>query len=88
MKELLVFGAAAWFGFAAVPKPPPASPSADEPVVLCSYFSAPGTKESYCLRRATLPEAQRHCDARLKEKGIEGTCSCTDDASFINGRCG
>ena len=53
----------------------------------CAYFVPSGnSRRSYCTA-ATLADAQRECDETLKKQSIEGTCACTDDASFIGDRC-
>jgi hypothetical protein len=58
-----------------------ASPVGDSKMTYCAYFGPDGnTHHSYCTRQP-LAAAQADCDAQLKAKKIEGTCSCTDDAS-------
>ncbi|HJL40952.1 MAG TPA: hypothetical protein RMG48_06575 [Myxococcales bacterium LLY-WYZ-16_1] len=89
------FGLAAAPGFTvagATPAAAPAEPSgrihstANSGPVLCSYFVRPNTRRSYCSRKP-LAEAQKECNARLKKEGLEGTCACTDDPDYIDGRC-
>ena len=72
------------------PAPPPPRrrpPAAASGWRYCAYFLPSGNhKVSFCSK-ATLAQAQARCDARLKKKKIEGTCSCTDDQVFIGDRC-
>jgi hypothetical protein len=70
-------------------RPVVAEQAGDKPkMTLCAYFTNAGArKTSYCSQKP-LAEAQKECDARLKAQKMEGTCDCTDDQSFINGRCG
>ncbi len=65
----------------------PASAGSSRHMTYCAYFLPDGNhKRSYCSP-LKLNEAQKECDARLKAQRIEGTCSCTDDQAYINGRC-
>jgi hypothetical protein len=53
----------------------------------CAYYDPEKSAHvSYCSP-AAVPEAQKQCDAKLKQKKIEGTCECTDDQDFIADRC-
>lgn len=87
----LAFAVLAAAAFASAWSPARTEPTA-EPVdatkwSYCAYFLPDGnTQKSYCTK-APLDQAQKECDARLKTQKIEGTCACTDDASFIGDRC-
>ncbi len=65
------------------------TPAADKAKpVLCAWFGADGnTKYTRCSRKS-LSEATQECNDNLKKQNLEGSCDCTDDEAFINGRCG
>ncbi|MCK6552629.1 hypothetical protein L6R52_42795 [Myxococcota bacterium] len=68
---------------------PSTTPAADkQKPVLCSWFGADGnSKYTQCFRKS-LSDATKECNENLKKKNQEGSCDCTDDEAFINGRCG
>ncbi len=70
-----------------LPSDPAPKPTAEDSWTLCSYFAGANRRRRICMKKP-LAEAQKICDARVKKEGLEGTCDCTDDEDFINGRCG
>lgn len=69
----------------------PDPPSTSKPV-LCSFFdTASASSRQVTVRmcsRLSMSDAQAACDAKLKARGTDGTCDCTDDEGYINGACG
>lgn len=76
---------------AAEPKPR-AEPQPKNKPVLCSFFdTSSASSRQVTVRlcsRLSMSEAQAACDAKLKARGTEGSCDCTDDEDYINGACG
>lgn len=67
-------------------------PSPSNKPVLCSYFdTGSASSRQVTVRlcsRLSMSEAQAACDAKLKARGTDGSCDCTDDEGYINGACG
>lgn len=67
-------------------------PSPSNKPVLCSFFdTGSASSRQVTVRlcsRLSMSEAQAACDAKLKARGTEGSCDCTDDEGYINGACG
>ena len=69
---------------ASPPPPPPPPPTS---WTYCSYFLGAGSLTRSLCFRGSRSDAQKHCDGLLAKRGVDGTCDCTEDETFIGEHC-